>query len=48
MKLGEIYYQHGALDGVEWAMNYILNKDPHNQAAKALLNSLDKTQESGG
>ena len=48
MKLGEIYYQHGAIDGVEWAMNYILSKDPNNQAAKALLKSLDQTQESGG
>lgn len=48
MKLGEIYFQNGAIDGVEWAMNYILGKDPHNQAAQAMLNSLHKTQENGG
>jgi len=44
MKLGMIYQQHGASGGVEWAMNYILSKDPGNQAAKAMLSSLDHTQ----
>ena len=48
MKLGEIYFQNGAIDGVEWAMNYILSKDPHNQAAQAMLGSINQTQESGG
>ncbi len=45
MKLGIIYYQHKAIEGVEWAMNYILNKDPNNQAAKSLLESLKTIDE---
>jgi len=44
MKLGQIYYQHGSTDGVEWAMNYILSKDPDNQTAKAMLESLDQSK----
>ena len=40
MKLGNIYCQHGATDGVEWAMNYILSKDPNNQTAKTMLESI--------
>jgi tetratricopeptide (TPR) repeat protein len=47
MKLGKIYYQHDARDGVEWAMNYILSKEPDNRAAKAMLSSLDQTQATG-
>lgn len=40
MKLGKIYQEFGAADGVEWAMNYILSKDPDNHAAKAMLNDV--------
>lgn len=47
MKLGKIYQQHDVHDGMEWAMNYILAKDPGNHAAKAMLNSLDQSQASG-
>jgi predicted Zn-dependent protease len=47
MKLGKIYQRHGATEGVEWAMNYILSKDPDNHAAKAMLSSLDQTQATG-
>lgn len=43
MKLGKIYHQHGAMDGVQWAMNYILDKDPNNHAAKAMLASSAQT-----
>ncbi|ALP52659.1 hypothetical protein Tel_05575 [Candidatus Tenderia electrophaga] len=47
MKLGQIYHQHGATDGVVWAMNYILAKDPSNHAAMAMLKSLDQSQVNG-
>ncbi len=46
MKLGKIYHQYESTEGVEWAMNYILSKDPDNYAAKAMLSSLDQTQAS--
>jgi len=44
MKLGKIYHEHGSTEGVEWAMNYILGKDPDNQTARAMLKSLNQTQ----
>ena len=44
MKLGKIYHQYEATEGVEWAMNYILSKDPDNQTAKAMLESLDQSK----
>lgn len=44
MKLGLIYHQHNAKDGVEWTMNYILGKDPENETAKAMLRSLKQPQ----
>ncbi len=43
MKLGKIFHQYGSAEGVEWAMNYILGKDPDNHAAKAMLSSLDQS-----
>ncbi len=43
MKLGKIYHQYESTEGVEWAMNYILGKDPDNHAAKAMLSSLDQS-----
>lgn len=44
MKLGHIFHQLGATDGVDWTMNYILGKDPDNETAKALLRSLEQPQ----
>ncbi len=46
MKLGKIYHQYGSDEGVEWAMNYILSKDPDNHTAKAMLSSLNQSQTS--
>ncbi len=46
MKLGKIYQQHGSTEGVEWAMNYILGKDPDNHTAKAMLKSLEQPETS--
>ncbi len=46
MKLGKVYQQHESAAGVEWAMNYILNKDPGNQTAKAMLTSLEQPETS--
>jgi hypothetical protein len=36
-KLGKIYKQLGSNEGLEWAMNYILEKDPEFDDAKKLL-----------
>lgn len=47
MKLGKLYAQHGATDGVIMTMNYILDKDPDNHTAKAMLASLDQSQVNG-
>ncbi|MCG6968579.1 MAG: hypothetical protein LJE85_02330, partial [Gammaproteobacteria bacterium] len=47
MKLGKIFHQYGSAEGVEWTMNYILGKDPGNQAARSMLMSLDSSQASG-
>lgn len=44
MKLGKLYEQCGATDGVTMTMNYILDKDPGNQMAKTTLASLNKAQ----
>lgn len=44
MKLGKLYEQCGATDGVIMTMNYILDKDPDNQMAKTTLSSLTQAQ----
>ncbi len=44
MKLGKLYEQCGAIDGVSMTMNYILDKDPDNQMAKTTLASLNQAQ----
>jgi len=46
LKLGKIYQQHGEVAGVEWTMNYILDKEPENETAKAMLRSLQQAQTS--
>lgn len=47
MKLGKLYEQFGSADGVTMTMNYILDKDPDNHAAKAMLASLNQSQVNG-
>jgi len=44
MKLGKIFHEYNETDGVEWTMNYILDKDPNNETAKAMLRSLQQPQ----
>ena len=45
MKLGKIFLQEQALDGVAWAMSYILDKEPNNQEARQILNEIGLSTE---
>lgn len=40
LKLGQIFQMVGAADSASWAYNYVLEKDPDNQAAHTLLGNL--------
>jgi len=40
LKLGKIFNQVGVAESAIWAYNYVLEKDPNNQAAQTLLNEL--------
>ena len=40
LKLGQIFQMVGAADSANWAYNYVLEKDPDNQAAQTLLGAL--------
>ena len=40
LKLGRIFQMVGATDSASWAFNYVLEKDPGNQAAQTLLEQL--------
>lgn len=40
MRLGKLYQQQGILDGARWAFDYILEREPDNLAARALLDEL--------
>lgn len=46
-KLGKIYKSQGLNEGLEWTMQYILEKDPENKAAKDLLLSLPSSSACG-
>jgi hypothetical protein len=46
MKLGNLFLKSGTIDGVTWTMNYILDKDPNNHAAKKILEELNLSQSS--
>ena len=46
MRLGKLYLECDVVDGVSFTMNYILEKDPGNQAAKNILNLLNSSQAS--
>lgn len=37
LRMGRLYRDTGALEPARWAFNYVLEKDPQNQAAKTLL-----------
>jgi hypothetical protein len=45
MKLGVIFRQAGSTEGVEWAMGYILDKDPGNHLAQEILGELNCSEE---
>lgn len=47
MKLGKLFLQGGSGDGVAWTMNYILDRDPDNQAARSMLDLLEPSQANG-
>lgn len=40
LKLGKLYQQIGVADSARWAYNYVIEQDPENQAASALLAQL--------
>lgn len=44
MKLGMIFRQAGSEEGVEWAMGYILGKDPGNCLAQEVLDELNGSE----
>ena len=39
IRLGEIYKELGISEGVEWIAQYVLSKEPENEAAKQLRDS---------
>ena len=43
-KLGKLYEALGSTEGLKWTMQYILEKDPTNTAAKELLENIGKEQ----
>jgi 6-hydroxymethylpterin diphosphokinase MptE-like len=45
MKLGVIFRQAGSKEGVEWAMGYILDKDPGNHLAQEIMCELNCSEE---
>ena len=45
MKLGMIFRQAGSTEGVEWAMGYILDKEPGNYRAREVLDELNCSDE---
>ncbi len=45
MKLGVIFRQAGSTEGVEWAMGYILDKDPGNYSAQEIMGELNCSEE---
>jgi 6-hydroxymethylpterin diphosphokinase MptE-like len=45
MKLGMIFRQAGSTEGVEWAMGYILDKEPGNYRARELMDELNCSEE---
>lgn len=42
LKLGKLYQEVGVEDSARWAYNYVIEQDPDNEAAKALLNQLSE------
>lgn len=40
LKLGKLYQQLGVDDSARWAYNYVIEQDPDNKAAKALLQQM--------
>lgn len=45
MKLGKLFMECGAADGVEWTMSYILGKDPENHTAQKILQDARSQQQ---
>jgi len=45
MKLGMIFRQAGSTEGVEWAMGYVLDKEPGNYRAREVLDELNCSDE---
>jgi hypothetical protein len=45
-KLGKLYQTLGSVEGLEWTLRYILEKDPQNTAAKKLFDNIRKEQSS--
>jgi hypothetical protein len=44
MKLGKVFRECGSIEGVTWAMNYILGKDPMNHVARQILCEVEQSQ----
>jgi len=44
MRLGKIFREAGSAEGVDWAMRYILEKDPGNSTAREILNGQSRSR----